>query len=113
MRMGNRPADLAEQLQPLADGELVFIRVPGNGLARHVLHDEKGAAGDRVGAGVEYARDVGMIHRRERLPFGIESTNGFLAVRTWLNQLKCDNALKRRGLLGLIYGSHSSLANRL
>ena len=65
-------ADIEEQLQPLAQPELLPIAIAIQRLAVHVLHHEVGIA--FLGfARVDQARDVRVIQAREDLALGAEA----------------------------------------
>ena len=77
MRMLNRVANLHEQIQPLARVQLVLVAIIRDPNAAHQFHDEVRPAG--IGrAGVEDARDIRMVHQRQRLAFGFEAGNDLL-----------------------------------
>ena len=67
-----------EELEPPADVEAVPVAVVGDRLAGHELHDE---VGETLvgGAGVERARDVGVVHHGERLPLALEASQHLVA----------------------------------
>ena len=72
VRVLDRGADLYEQIKPLVDAQLVAVTVLGDRHAGHVLHHEVRQSLIRR-AGVVDARDVGVIHQCQGLPFGLES----------------------------------------
>ncbi len=74
MRMLNRLANLNEKFQPLAGRQGMLIAVFGDLDATNEFHDEIGPARFRR-PGIEHLGDVGMIHQRERLSFGLKAGN--------------------------------------
>ena len=93
VRVLNGRADLAEQLQPVANRELPTPAMLQQRLALDVLHDEIGLARLRRPS-VEQPRDVRMIERRRDLPLSAESPQGLLAGHPGLNQLDGDALLE-------------------
>ena len=82
MHVLHGPAELAEELETLAQVELVEAAVVVDGAARDVVHHEIGQALIRA-AGIEQSRDVRMLEPRQNLAFvakalrdtgGIETT---------------------------------------
>lgn len=73
-------ADLLEELEPGAEGELALLAVFGDGLAFDEFHDEVGEA-VFVGAAIEEAGDVGVVEGGEDLPFEAEAGGGFFRVQ--------------------------------
>ena len=92
--------------------QLVLVAIPVDRDARHELHHEVGPAlGCR--AAVEDARDVRMIHHRQRLPLGFEPRDDGLCVHPRFDQLECDGAMNRLVLLGQPHLTHSAFAKKL
>ena len=79
VRVLDAAADAEEELEPPADVEAVPVAVIGDRLAGHELHDE---VGETLvgGAGVERARDVGVVHHGERLPLALEASQHLVRV---------------------------------
>jgi len=72
VRVLQRRADLDEEVQPLLDAQSRGVTILGDRDALDVLHDEIRPAG--VGqAAVEDLGDVGVVHDRQRLAFGLEA----------------------------------------
>ena len=80
MGMVDRVTDIAEYLEPLPRGQTMTVAIFRNGDSAHVLHREiRHAALGRAGI-IQHARDIWMIHHRQRLAFGFEARNDFPAV---------------------------------
>ena len=79
VRVGDSRADLAEQLEPLANGELMRVAVPADRLAFHILEDEEREPVIGCPA-VDQAREVGLGELRENLPFVSEAAQESQAV---------------------------------
>jgi hypothetical protein len=106
-------ADLHEQLQPLADVQLVGVAVLVERDAPDQLHHEEGGAVGG-GAGVEQPGDVGVVHQRDRLPLGLEAgENDPGSAALDANELDGDPALDGLGLVGHPDGAHAPLADLL
>ena len=72
MRVLNRLANLDEQFEALIGGKIVLVAEVGDLDTAHQLHHKEGPT--RVGrARVEHARDVWVIHQRQRLPFRLKT----------------------------------------
>lgn len=84
-------ADVGEEIQPLARAEVIGVTVGRDGNAFHQLHHEIRPARVRR-ADVQHRRDVGMVHHRQRLAFGLESGNDLLGVHPYLDDLDRDPA---------------------
>ena len=92
--------------------ELGVVAILGDRHAAHQLHDEVGAAG--LGrAGVEHARDILVVHERQRLPLGLESRDDLVRVHPSLDDLERDPAADRLDLLGHEDRAHAPLADLL
>ncbi len=101
-------ADLDEQREPLASGELVGVAVLGERNAADQLHHEVGPSG--LGrTGVERLGDAGMIHHGERLTLSREPGHHLLGVHPQLDDLERDETGQRLGLFRLVDHSHSAL----
>ncbi len=98
-----------EQVQPLANLQLLAVAVVGDGLALHVVHHEERLAIGR-GAGVEHLGNGRMIHHRQRLPFRTEALQNRIVVDSDADQLERDLASHRRGLLREPDLAHSAFA---
>ena len=102
-------AGLDEQLQPLADLQLLLVAILRDRQARHVLHDEVRLALGRD-AGIEHLGDGRVIHDRERLPFRLKALHDRLVVHARLDQLQGHGPAHRCGLLGEPYLPHAAFA---
>ena len=86
MRIGDRRAHLAEELQALGRGQRIRVAVGVNRFALHVLHDEVGQS--VIGrSAVDQARDVRMIELRQNLPFIAKPAEDVLGVEPAPNEL--------------------------
>ena len=112
MRVLHRLADLDEQLEALADRQLVLVAVLGDRLALHQLHHEVRPPAPRR-AGVEHARDVRMIHQRQRLALGLEAGDDLPRVHAELDDLERDAPPHRPRLLGHEHGAEAAFADLL
>ena len=80
-------ADLDEQIEPFLGGEIGLIAVIRDANAAHQLHHEERPT--HVGrARIQHLGDVGMIHHRQRLPFGFEPRDNLLGVHAQLDYLE-------------------------
>ena len=103
-------ADVDEQPEPRFWIELRAVAIIDQGDAVDVLHREVGPP-IAVHAGIEHTRDRGMIHPRERVPFGLEAAQHCLGVQAGLDALDCDLTLHRFALLGEVYDAHAAFAD--
>ena len=108
----DRLADGDEQLQPLLRREVIAVAVLGDRHALDQLHHEVRAAGVG-GAGVEDAGDVGVVHHRQGLAFGLEAGDDLPRVHARLDDLERHLASDRLLLLGHEDGAHAALADLL
>ena len=112
VRVLHRPADQDEQVEPSSGMERLAVAVVGDRDALDQLHDEVGAA--RVGgAGVEDLGDVGVVHQRQGLAFGLEAGDDLAGVHARLDDLQRHPAADRVRLLGHEDDAHAPLADRL
>src|SRR6185503_9795163 len=79
--------NLHEQVEPRLGGEVILAAVFGDANPLHELHDEVRPAGPGR-AGVEHARDVRMVHHRQRLAFGLEARDDLPGVHAELDDLQ-------------------------
>src|SRR5262249_38494978 len=108
----DRLANRDEQLQALARRQVVVVAVFRNGDAVDQLHGEVGPAGRR-GAGIEYARDMLVIHQRQRLTLRLETGNDLGGVHPRLDDLEGDAAAHRLLLLGHVNKAKAAFADSL
>ena len=112
MRVLNGLANLREELQAILGGEMVLVAILGDAHAAHEFHDEVGTPRLRR-ARVEHARDVRMLHHRQRLPLGLEAGDDRLRVHAELDDLERDAAAHRLLLLGHVHDAAAALADLL
>jgi hypothetical protein len=91
-------------------GEAVVVAEFRDRHAVDEFHHEKRAPGIG-GAGVEHARDVRMVHHRERLALGLETGDDLPRVHAELDDLQRDAAPHRCGLLGEVNDAAAALAD--
>ena len=109
-RVLHRLADRAKKLQPLAGREIALVAVVGDGDALDQLHHEIGPT--RFGrSGIEHAGDVGVVHKRQGLPLGLEAGDHLFAVHAGLDNLERHAAADRLMLLGQIDDPEAPLAD--
>ena len=104
-------ANFHEQFEPLLQRQLVLVAIAIDRDARHELHHEVRPAFGRRTA-VEDARDVRVIHHRERLAFGFEPRDDGFRVHPRFDQLECDGAMNRLFLLGEPHFTHAAFAEQ-
>jgi len=95
MRVPHGIAELQKEREPCAWGELLLLTPARERLrALHELHDDVGM---RVGgaSGIEHARDVRMIHARERFQLLLKAAEHVRAVHAGLQQLQRDLTRQR------------------
>ena len=102
-------ADRHEQLQPGCHRHPCLVAILGDRHALHQLHDEEGLVGRRDAAVVD-AGDVGVIHQREGLPFGVEPGQHASRIHRPLDQLERHLPLDRFGLAGTVDRAHPAFA---
>ncbi len=105
-------ADLAEEGEPFRELEPVLVAVVGERDPLDQLHDEKRTT--VLGrAGIEDLGDVGMVHQRQRLAFGLEAGEDGFGIHASLDQFESDRASDRLSLLGKVDRSHAPFADFL
>ena len=109
MGVGDAFTCLKEQVEPLADGELVVVGKARHRNAGNVIHDKVRTA-QFIGTGVENLGDIGMIHARQRLSLRLETSEHLLRTQAGTDQLYRDDAFDRRSLLGFVDGAHAALS---
>jgi hypothetical protein len=101
-----------EELEPLADGQAVAVCEPSDRLALHILHREEGLS-RRGDAAVEDARDVRVVHHRERLALLLEARDDGARVHARLDDLDRDALHHGLAALGEPHLSEAALADHL
>src|SRR6266566_3159323 len=94
MRMLYRVADLGEQIQTSVDREGMSVAIIGDPDAINQFHYEIRPATFRC-AGIEYVRDIRMIHQSKRLPLSFKACNYAFGVHSWFNDLEGDASVDR------------------
>ncbi len=112
MRVLHGLADGDEQLQSLAGGQVLLVTVLGDGDAVDQFHHEIRSTRIR-GSGVKHFGDVGMIHHRQCLLFGLESRDHLPCVHARLDDLQRHSPFDRLFLLGHIDHAHAPFADFL
>ena len=107
----NGVAHLDEQLEPLVRGKRFLIAIARDRQAPKELHHEVRPAVVRR-AGVEDARDVRVMHHRQRLPLRIEACDDVPRIHAELDDLDRDRAFHRPKLFGFVHDTHPALAKR-
>jgi hypothetical protein len=105
-------ADRDEQLQPLPGVEPVLVAILGDRHPLDQLHHEVGPAG-LGGAGIQHAGNIGVVHQRQGLAFGLEPGDDLVGVHARLDDLQRHAASDRVFLLGHEHGAHPTLADLL
>ena len=97
-------------VEPFADAEPLLVAVLGDRDPVDVFHGEVGTTLRRR-ARVEHARDVRMVHQRQRLAFRLEARDDFSRVHSGLDHLERDLTADRLLLLGQPHFAHAALAD--
>ena len=105
-------ADGREELEPRARVEPLAVAVLEQGHAGDQLHDEVGPALVRR-AGVEHARDVRVVHHRQRLPLRFEARDDLARVHAELDDLQRHAPRHRLHLLRHPHRAEAALADLL
>jgi len=108
----HRLADLAEQLQAVAELQARLVAELGDRHALDQLHHEVRPAA-RGRPAVEHLGDVGMVHQRQRLALRLEARDHLLGVHAQLDDLERHLAPDRLELLGHPDRAHAALADLL
>ena len=111
MRMLYARADIDEQRQPFPDAEPLLVAVLGDWDPLHILHREVGTA-LRRGPRIEHARDVRVVHQRQRLAFRLEARNDFPRVHPGLDHLERHLTADRLLLLRQPHLAHPALTDQ-
>ena len=112
VRVLDAVAHLDEELEPLLGVQGVAIAVVRDRNPGHVLHDEvRPALG--CASRVEHLGDGGVIHERECLALGLETSHHLLGVHARLDDLDRHPAPDRFELLGQPDLAHAALADDL
>jgi hypothetical protein len=99
MRVLYRVADLDEQIKATAESEVVLIAELDNGDAFDQLHNEVRPAGFGRAA-VQDARDARMVHHRQGLTLGFETSDDLPRVHAEFDDLQGDASSDGLFLLG-------------
>ena len=113
VRIRDRAAHLAKELQPLGDGQRLAVAVLVDRLPLDVLHHEiRQAVVGRVA--IEQARDVRVVEAREDLPLVAEVTQHGVGIHAALDELDRDELLVLTvGATREIDDTHPAAANPL
>ena len=112
VRVLKRGADLDEEVQPFLDAQSRGVAILGDRHALDVFHHEIGPA--RFGqSAVQDLGDIGVVHQRQRLAFGLEASQDGARIHSGLDQLECDLAANGGRLLGRPDRPHAPLADLL
>ena len=112
MRVLDGAANLDEQRQPLVVVQFIFVAVIRDLYSAHEFHHEKRPA-IFGGAGVQHARDVRMIHHRERLPFGFKTRDHRFGIHPQLDHFHGDQTTNRFLLFRHVDRAATAFANFL
>jgi hypothetical protein len=108
VRVLDGAANRDEQRDAVFHRETFGIAIAGDGDAIHEFHHEKRQTG-RGGAGIEDARDVGMVHQGQRLPLAFEAGDHLPAVHARLDDFERHLAADGMELRGKINRPHAAL----
>ncbi len=108
----NSLADLNEQVQAFADGQLVLVAIVGDRDAANQLHHEIGTPRSG-GAGVEDTGNMRMVHEGQGLALGLEAGNHLFAIHAGLDDLQRQPPADGLSLLGQEHQPHAALADLL
>ena len=112
MRVLDSVADLNEQLQSLRGVQVVLVAVIRDANAANQLHYEVWTA--VLGcAGVEYLRDVRVVHHRQRLTFRLEAGDDLPRVHARLDNFERHATADRLLLFGHIDNSAPAFTDLL
>src|SRR4030095_4538784 len=112
VRVLYRVADCDEELEALGRREILLVAILRDLDPADQFHHEIRTTSRRR-ASVEYARDVGMIHHRQRLALLLEARDHLLGVHPQLDDLERDAPFDRFVLLGHPYHAEAALADLL
>ena len=108
----DRPADREEEFEPFARRQEMLVAVFGDRDAVDQFHHEVRPPG--LGrADIEDPGDVGVIHHRQSLAFGLEPRDHLRGVHAWLDDFERHPAPDRLLLLDHEDGPHAALADLL
>ncbi len=110
VRVLHGSADLAKQLKPRVERQMVPITVGRNRYTVHEFHDKIGPTARR-GPRVQHACDVGVLHHRQGLALRVKPHHNLPGIQPRLENLECHLALHGCGLLGPIDQPHPAFAN--
>ena len=105
-------ADTHKEIQPLLDIQTLAVAMVGDGDAGHMLHNEVRPT-IIAHARVEDLGHARVVHHRQGLTLGLESGDNLLRIHAQLDELQCDTAADRLGLLSEIDDAHPPLSDLL
>ena len=108
MRMLDGLAHWNKQFQSLLNRKALLIAVLGNGNALHEIGPLRFSR-----ARIEHARDIRMLHQRQRLTFGIKPRQHIGRVHSWFDKLDSHHSAHRLHLLCHPHASHSAFTHGL
>ena len=109
VRVLHRVTHHGEQPHALVHGEPCLVAELVDGASRHVLHG-KVEAPILGGPGLEHARNVGVVHERQRLPLRLEARGRASRVDAHLDHLERHAAADGMRLLGEVDDAHAALS---
>ncbi len=112
MRVLHGLANRDSELEPLSRRQSSFVAESSDRDALDQLHHEVGPAGVG-GAGVEDPGDVRVVHQGQGLALGAEPRQHLPRVHAGLDELECDGAPHRLGLLRHVDRAHTPLTDGL
>ena len=102
-------ANLDEQLKATGRIEMVLVAIVGDPDAANQFHHEVRPARLRR-AGIQDARDIGVIHHRQRLSLGLKSSDDAARIHPELDHFERDAAANRLRLLSDIDDATATFA---
>ena len=111
VRVLNCAGHREKQFQAVPDGHPFDVAVLRNWSAIDVLHYEVRPALWR-GTRIEDARDVRVVHHRQRLALVAKARQYFVCVHSEFDDFEGDGAANGFALLGQVDGSHTAFAKR-
>ena len=108
----DRLANLGEEVESVFGRELVFVAILIDRNAFDQFHHEVGSTGVS-GSGVEDFGDVGMVHHRERLAFGLKAGDDVFGVHPEFDDFEGDVSADGFLLFGHEDRPHAALRDKL